>query len=161
MLKVGDKAPDFELEDQDGRKIKLLQWKGTSSLILYFYPKDDTPGCTAQSCSFRDHYEELQKLDVKIVGVSSDSTESHKRFVEKYKLPFTLLSDPKGEARKLYDVKKTFGLIPARVSFIINPKGMITYAYSSQINIQKHVDDALTQLRGLAEQTSFSEKISL
>ena len=148
MLKVGDRAPDFELEDQDGKKIKLLEWKGTSSLILYFYPKDDTPGCTAQSCSFRDHYENLKNLDVKIAGVSSDSTESHKRFATKYKLPFTLLSDVKGEARKLYGIKKTFGLIPARVSFIIDPKGMITYAYSSQINIQKHVDDAIALLEG-------------
>ncbi len=147
MLKIGDKAPDLELKDQTGTTRKLFDIKGDLYCILYFYPKDDTPGCTAESCSFRDNFEDLKKHNACIVGVSSDSAESHEKFAKKYKLPFTLLSDPHGHARKLYDVKHAIGIVPARATFVIDRQGKIIHAFSSQTNVKKHVDDAIKVIK--------------
>lgn len=136
MLKIGDQAPDFNLKDQDGRERSLLEFlnKG-KKILLYFYPKDDTPGCTTEACSFRDGLKDLDKLGLTVIGVSKDSVKSHKKFVEKYKLNFLILSDEELSMIKAYDAygKKKFmgreydGVL--RKSFLINEKGKIEKIY--------------------------------
>ena len=130
MLKEGTKAPDFALADKDGNIVKLEDFAG-KKLVLYFYPKDNTPGCTRQACAFASLYDGFKDRDVAVVGVSKDSTASHKKFAEKYDLPFVLLSDPELEAIKAYDVwqeKKMYGKVSfgvVRTTYVIDEKGMI------------------------------------
>ena len=130
MLKEGMKAPDFALADKDGNIVKLEDFAG-KKLVLYFYPKDNTPGCTRQACAFASLYDGFKDKDVAVVGVSKDSTASHQKFAEKYDLPFVLLSDPELEAIKAYDVwqeKKMYGKVSfgvVRTTYIIDEKGMI------------------------------------
>ena len=130
MLKEGTKAPDFALADKDGNIVKLEDFAG-KKLVLYFYPKDNTPGCTRQACAFASLYDGFKDRDVAVVGVSKDSTASHQKFAEKYDLPFVLLSDPEHEAIKAYDVwqeKKMYGKVSfgvVRTTYIIDEKGMI------------------------------------
>ncbi len=131
MLKIGDKAPDFKGIDQDGREITLKEFKG-KKLVLYFYPKDNTPGCTAEACDLRDNYHRFESLGYKILGVSKDSEKSHKGFIEKFNLPFPLISDKEAEILKSYDAwgRKKFmgkeydGII--RKTFVIDEEGLIT-----------------------------------
>jgi peroxiredoxin Q/BCP len=143
MLNVGALAPDFALPDQDGALIKLSALKNKSNVILFFYPKDNSPGCSMQSCSFRDNYEDFKALNVQIFGISSDSIDSHKAFKKTLNLPFSLLSDTKGEVRKLYGVKNTFGILPGRTTFVIDQNGIIRFTFSSQFHIQHHIDETL------------------
>ena len=130
MLKIGDKAPEFILQDKDGNKVSLKDFKGKRT-VLYFYPKDNTPGCTRQACAFASAYEGFRAKDVAVIGVSKDSTASHVKFAEKYSLPFVLLSDPDLEALKAYGVwqeKKLYGKLSmgvARTTFIIDGNGNI------------------------------------
>ncbi len=130
MLKEGTKAPDFALADKDGNVVKLEDFAG-KKLVLYFYPKDNTPGCTRQACAFASLYDGFKDRDVAVVGVSKDSTASHQKFAEKYDLPFVLLSDPELEAIKAYDVwqeKKMYGKVSfgvVRTTYVIDEKGMI------------------------------------
>ena len=149
MLKIGDMAPDFSLPNQDNAVVKLSDYLGKTSVVIFFYPKDDTPGCTAQSCSFRDRSDEFAKLGVQILGISQDSAESHQKFIGKYQLPYPLLSDVNGSVATLFGVSKTFGLMPGRATFLVDIHGAIQMAYSSQIYIQKHIDDALQVARRL------------
>lgn len=142
-------APDFALPDQHGKIISLADFKGKKNVILYFYPKDDTPGCTAQACTFRDQYEIFQKEGAEVLGVSSDSSKSHSRFSSKHHLPFPILSDEGGVIRKLYKVSSTMGIIPGRVTFVIDKQGMIRNIFSSQFNAKKHVEEALKTLQSL------------
>jgi len=146
MIKIGDKAPDFKGTDQDGKEIKLSDFKG-KKLVLYFYPKDNTPGCTAEACDLRDNYHRFEALGYKIVGVSKDNEKSHKSFIEKFSLPFPLISDKEAEILKAYDAwgRKKFmgkeydGII--RKTFVIDENGVIldiiekvdTKAHSVQI----------------------------
>jgi thioredoxin-dependent peroxiredoxin len=130
LLKEGIKAPDFELKDQDGKKVRLADFKG-KKLVIYFYPKDDTPGCTAEACNIRDNYTELISKGIQVVGISPDDGNSHTKFVAKYKLPFTLLSDPDHIVLELYGAwgeknnygKKYFGVL--RTTYIVSENGMI------------------------------------
>jgi len=116
--------------------------------VVYFYPKDDTPGCTAEACSFRDQFADFQDLGAQIVGISSDSVQSHKNFKEKHQLPYILLADTAGEVRKAFGVKGTlFGLVPGRVTFIFDKKGKLIHEFSSQINVLKHVQEAVAILK--------------
>ena len=130
MLKEGTKAPDFALADKDGNIVKLEDFAG-KKLVLYFYPKDNTPGCTRQACAFASLYDGFKDKDVAVVGVSKDSAASHQKFAEKYNLPFVLLSDPELEAIKAYDVwqeKKLYGKVSfgvVRTTYVIDEKGMI------------------------------------
>ena len=130
MLKEGTKAPAFALPDKDGNIVKLEDFAG-KKLVLYFYPKDNTPGCTRQACAFASLYDGFKDKDVAVVGVSKDSTASHQKFAEKYGLPFVLLSDPELEAIKAYDVwqeKKLYGKVSfgvVRTTYIIDENGMI------------------------------------
>ena len=142
-VEIGSKAPLFSLPDKDGKNVNLKDFIGKKIIVLYFYPKDYTQGCTTQACSFRDRYELFKKADAEVIGVSSDSEEKHQEFSASYQLPFVLLSDVKGEVRKLYRVAKTMGLMPGRVTYIIDKKGIIRHIFSSQFNPKKHIDEAL------------------
>jgi peroxiredoxin Q/BCP len=146
-LQVGDIAPDFELPDQLGKPVRLSHFRGKYA-VLFFYPKDDTTGCTMEACRFRDQFEKFTAAGAEVIGISSDSTDSHSRFASKYKLPFTLLSDRGSNARKLFGVKKTFGIIPGRVTFVIDREGIIRLIFSSQRNPAGHVDEALKTIAG-------------
>jgi peroxiredoxin Q/BCP len=138
----GKPAPDFTLQDQNGTEVTLSSLRGQWT-IVYFYPKDDTPGCTAESCSFRDSYEAFTDVGARVVGISSDSVASHKAFAEKYNLPFTLLADTGGSVRKEWGVGRTLGLIPGRVTYVIDPEGVVKRRFSSQFSPKKHIDEAL------------------
>lgn len=145
----GSLAPDFELTDDSGKQVRLSGFRGKSSVVVYFYPKDETPGCTKEACTFRDQFEVFKKAGAEVIGISSDSVESHKQFKAKYRLPFTLLSDVGGNVRKLYGVKSTFGILPGRVTFIIDKQGVVRKVFSSQLQAARHVDEALNALKGL------------
>ncbi len=146
----GTAAPDFELPDQNGRMVRLSQFRGQRPVVLYFYPKDDTSGCTAEACKFRDDSPGFQAVGAEIIGVSDDSVESHGRFAAKYKLPFMLVSDKGGRVRKLYGVKKTLGIIPGRVTFVIDREGVVRHVFSSQMNATQHVTEALEALKNVS-----------
>jgi peroxiredoxin Q/BCP len=131
-LKAGDKAPDFTAKDQNGKEVSLNDYKG-KNVILYFYPKDDTPGCTAESCDFRDNYQSLLKEGFDVIGVSVDDEKSHKKFETKYSLPFTLIADTDHNIVEAYDVwkeKNMYGkkyMGTARTTFVINGDGVIDH----------------------------------
>lgn len=152
-VKVGDPAPDFTLPDHQGNDVTLSGFLGESNVVLYFYPKDFSPGCTAQACHFRDNYEDFTDMGAVVIGVSGDSPESHKRFVEEHLLPFILLSDGDNEVRKLYGATKGLGLLPGRVTYIIDKKGVVRHVFTSEINMRKHIDEALRILRKLSEES--------
>ncbi len=141
-LVQNSKAPDFSLKNQDGKVVKLSDFKGKKNVVVYFYPKDNTPICTKESCSFRDAFEVFQKMGAEVIGVSGDSVESHKKFIAEHKLPFTLLSDDKGELRKAWGVPKTAGMMPGRVTYVIDKDGVCKHVFSSALDSQKHVDEA-------------------
>lgn len=153
MLEVGKKAPDFELEGSDGKKHKLSDYKG-KYVVLYFYPKDNTPGCSIEAQSFRDTYNDYNDIDAVVLGVSRDSLKSHDKFIEKFNLPFVLLSDEKEEVVKEYDVlkektmfgKKVMGIV--RTTFIINPEGEIIKIYSKP-KTENHGNLVLEELKEL------------
>ncbi|MBW4560889.1 MAG: peroxiredoxin [Mojavia pulchra JT2-VF2] len=149
-VKVGDTAPDFTLPAQNGSTVSLKDFRGKQAVVLYFYPKDDTPGCTAQSCAFRDQYEVFKTAGAEVIGVSGDSNESHQRFAAKYNLPFTLLSDKGNQVRKLYGATTAFGLVPGRVTYIIDQQGVVQYVFDSMFNFQGHVEEALKTLQQLS-----------
>jgi thioredoxin-dependent peroxiredoxin len=146
-VKVGDVAPDFTLTSQSGSPVSLKDFIGQKAIVLYFYPKDDTPGCTAESCAFRDSYEVFKEVGAEVIGVSSDSTQSHQQFANKYNLPFILLSDVGGKLRKLYGVPATFGLLPGRVTYVIDKQGVVKHIFDSQLNFKAHVDESLKVLQ--------------
>ena len=146
-VRVGAKAPDFTLPSQSGEMVRLNDFHG-KPVVLFFYPKDNTPGCTKEVCAFRDDFEEFGKLDADVVGISSDSVESHGAFAHKHDLPFALLSDEGGKVRKLYGVPNTFGLFPGRVTYVIDEQGVVRHIFSSQLGVERHVQGAIEALRG-------------
>jgi len=147
-VNIGSVAPDFTLPSQSGEMVSLKNFLGKRPVILFFYPKDNTLGCTKEVCSFRDSYEELRNLDAEVIGISSDYVDSHKGFAEKHKLPFTLLSDEGSKVRRLYGVPNSFGLFPGRVTYVIDEEGVVRHDFSSQIEAEKHVEEAIQALRG-------------
>jgi peroxiredoxin Q/BCP len=146
QLRVGQSAPDFELPDQTGTPVRLSQFRGQSSLVIFFYPKDDTSGCTKEACGFRDRFEAFQAKGVRILGISSDTTGSHQQFAAKFGLPYSLLSDAGGRVRKLYGVRPTFGVLPGRATFIVDREGVLRHIFSSQFQPERHVEEALQAL---------------
>ena len=148
-VEVGTAAPHFALPSQSGEMVSLEDFLGRKPVVLYFYPKDDTPGCKKEACAFRDDYEQFGGLDAEVVGISSDSVESHRRFAENHGLPFTLLSDEGGNVRRLYGVPNTFGLLPGRVTYVIDRGGMVRHVFSSQLAASRHVEEALEALRAI------------
>jgi len=149
-VSVGDVAPDFTLADQSGTPVRLGDLLGEKSVVLYFYPKDETPGCTIEARAFRDSYDKFSAKDAVVVGVSSDSVRSHGRFARRHNLPFLLLSDPDGAVRRLYGVEKTLGLLPGRVTYVIDQTGTVRHVYSSQLRATRHPREALMVLSALA-----------
>ena len=149
-VNVGDAAPDFSLPDAAGKQVRLSDFRGRKSVVLYFYPKDDTPGCTKEACSFRDNYEAFTDAGAEVIGVSSDSEASHQKFAEKFKLPFTLVADGGGAVRKRYGVPATLGLLPGRVTFVIDRDGVVRHVFNSQLQATQHVAEAMTALRTLS-----------
>jgi peroxiredoxin Q/BCP len=146
-LSVGDKVPEFTLLDQNGDPFNSADYLGKNAMVIYFYPKDDTPGCTKEACSFRDSFEEFTDRDVKVIGISADDVKSHLNFAKKYNLPFTLLADTENEVRKLFGVKSNLmGLIPGRVTYVIDSSGNVIYIFESQLNATKHISESLTAL---------------
>ena len=131
-LKVGDRIPHFELLNQHGELFKSETVLGVKPLVVYFYPKDETPGCTAEACSFRDHYEEFLELGAEVIGISSDGVKSHQKFATRHKLPFVLLSDSKKKVQRLFKLPKIlFGLFTKRITFVIDKDGLVSYVHSS------------------------------
>ena len=150
---VGDPAPDFTLPSANGEPISLSEFRGRCEVVLFFYPKNDTPVCTAEACSFRDSYEAFRDAGVEVIGVSADSVASHRRFVDRHRLPFRLVSDADGALRASYGVPRTWGVFPGRVTYLIDTEGIVRHIVSSQFLPAKHVDEtlrALKQLRGQA-----------
>lgn len=151
-VKTGDHAPDFSLPDQNGQTVSLRDLVSKKIVVLYFYPADFSRGCTAEACSFRDSYEVFKEAGAEVVGVSSQSVDSHRRFAAENTLPFILLSDQNGEVRKLYGVSSSLGLIPGRVTYIIDKKGIVRHVFSSQLNPTKHVEEALHVLKEISNE---------
>jgi len=147
-VREGDAAPDFTSTSHTGETISLSALKG-KWVVLYFYPADDTPGCTAEACSFRDSYEAFTDAGAVVVGVSGNDTTSHTKFADKHRLPFSLLSDTDGALRASYGVKKSLGLLPGRVTFVIDPSGVVRKVFSSQLRATKHIDEALATIRSV------------
>ncbi len=149
ILKIGDDAPTFTLPDSQGNQVNLNDYKG-QWLVLYFYPKDDTPGCTTEACHFRDDFKLLESLGAKVVGVSIDDSFSHKKFAEKYNLPFPLLSDASGEVASRYGALNNFLVIKLakRYTYLINPQGKIAKIYLS-VDTSKHSQEIIEDLKTL------------
>lgn len=154
MLQAGDKAPDFTLKTDKDETIRLSDYKDKSTVVLYFYPKDNTSGCTKEACSFRDHFQDIQRKDTVVLGVSPDSIKSHQNFITKHDLNFTLLSDTEHEVAELYGAwgekkmygRTYFGII--RSTFIIGRDGLIKKAYY-KVKVNGHVEDVLLELEKL------------
>ena len=145
-LAAGAPAPDFTLEDQNGKRVSLADFKGRRNVVVYFYPKDDTPGCTKEACLFRDQFEDFSDVGAEVIGISSDSAASHRAFAAKHELPFTLLSDSDGVVREAFGVPATLGLLPGRVTYVIDKQGVIRHAFNSQLSPARHVAEALQVL---------------
>ncbi len=149
-LSVGSTIPQFSLKDQNGNSFDISSVIGKKNLVIYFYPKDDSPGCTKEACSFRDQFEVFTEADAVIIGISSQSVKSHKEFAEKYRLNYTLLSDEENQVRKLFGVPTNLlGLIPGRVTYVANKQGKVVYLFNSQIKAEQHVSEALKILKEL------------
>lgn len=144
---VGDPVPDVTLLDSRGRTVRLRDLLGNRNVVLFFYPKDGTLFCTREACSFRDAHEEFEGLDADVIGVSSDGPDSHRAFAGKHGLPFLLLSDPDGTARRQFGTGRTLGVIPGRVTYVIDREGIIRDVISSQFRPGKHVEESLRALR--------------
>ncbi len=146
-LKVGIGAPDFTLPSNKDSDFTLSKLRGHKNVVLYFYPKDETIGCTKEACSFRDNYRQFTEMGAEVIGVSSDSVENHRSFAENHRLPFTLLSDQKKQVRKLYGANGKLSVFPGRITFIIDKKGIIRHIFSSQVQPTKHIQEALQILK--------------
>jgi peroxiredoxin Q/BCP len=149
MIAIGENAPDFTLATADGTRVSLGEFLAKGPLVLYFYPKDYTPGCTAEACAFRDAYSVFTDAGAQVLGVSNDSIESHKNFAEKHRLPFPLASDADGSVRASYGIPKTLGLLPGRATFVIDRSGVVRSAFNSQFAPQKHIETALAVVKSL------------
>ena len=147
-IKIGSLVPEFTLPDQNGNDFDLRNVIGKKNLVIYFYPKDETIGCTKEACSFRDKYEAFVKADAMVIGISSQSIDSHKEFSEKYNLPFTLLSDSENTVHKLFGVSTNEkGSIAGRVTFVVDKNGVVIYTFNSLTQPLKHVEEALRILK--------------
>lgn len=146
-LKVGDVVPSFQAKASNGILFESSTIVGQKPVVLYFYPKDDTPGCTQQACSFRDMYEDFTELGAEVIGVSGDSIASHEKFADKYQLPFTLLSDSDKKIRNMFGVPTAlFGLIPGRVTYVLDENGIIRFIFDN-MSAGIHIEKALQFLK--------------
>ena len=147
-VKVGDPAPDFEGPTSNGSRLGLKDFKGKQNVVLYFYPKDDTPGCTREACSFRDNIKPIRDLGAEIIGVSLDSVQSHDKFARKYELPFPLISDKEKNIANAYGVLRDVGLSANRVTFIIGKDGKVAKIFP-KVDVGKHTDEVVAALKEL------------
>lgn len=147
-IQIGNKIPSFTLPNQDGKDFDINAVLGQKNMVIYFYPKDDSPGCTAEACYFQDQFEVFKEADAEVIGISGQSVESHKRFAQKHRLTYTLLSDKGNKIRKLFGVPTSFfGLLPGRVTYVVDKSGKVMYMFNSQTQATKHVDEALKILK--------------
>ena len=146
LLKVGDEAPDLSGTDQNGEKVSLAELRGHSSAVVFFYPKDGSPVCTAEVCAFRDSYERFSEIGAVVIGISGDTKDSHKQFAETHSLPFHLLSDTDGKLRKQFGVARVLGLLPGRETYVIDKEGIVRLAFSAQFASDQHVKQAVEAL---------------
>jgi peroxiredoxin Q/BCP len=146
---VGEIAPEFTLRSSTGEAVALADFRGKAEVVLFFYPKDNTPGCTAEACTFRDSHEAFREAGAVVIGVSSDSADSHRKFAERFGLPFVLLSDADGTLRGRYGVPRTLGFFPGRVTYLIDRDGIVRHIFSSQMQPKRHVAEALEVLERL------------
>jgi peroxiredoxin Q/BCP len=151
-VEIGDRAPDFTLPSQMGDDVTLSEYVGKKNIVLFFYPKDESRGCTREACKFRDSYDVFTSLGAEVLGISSDTVKSHESFATHHGLPFLLLSDENGKVRKLYGVPSTMGIIPGRVTYIIDKKSVIRHIFSSQFKPEKHIEEALKILKNLEKE---------
>ena len=148
-VEKGDQAPDFTLPSHTGEQVSLASFRGNKAVVLFFYPKDGTPMCTKEACSFRDAYEDFVEAGAVVIGVSGDSADSHRSFAVDNRLPFILLADSDGSLRKAFGVPKALGLLPGRVTYVIDKQGVVRYVFSSQMSAERHVTEALKVVREL------------
>lgn len=147
-LAPGDPAPDFERPDQSGAPLRLSSLRG-KPVVLFFYPKDHTPGCTAQACAFRDAYQQFQSAGAEVLGISSGSPDAHASFAQSHRLPFRLIADD-GAIRAAFGVPKTLWLFPGRVTYVLDAQGVIRHVFNSQLQVGRHIQDALAVVQRLA-----------
>jgi thioredoxin-dependent peroxiredoxin len=149
-IKIGDTIPTIVLKDQNDEIFDLKAKTAGKNVVLFFYPKDDSPGCTAQACSFRDQFEDFKDANAEVIGISGQSVESHKKFAEKHRLTYTLLSDEGNKIRKQFGVPTNFfGMIPGRVTYVIDKNGKVVYIFNSQTKVNEHVEKTLAILKEL------------
>jgi peroxiredoxin Q/BCP len=157
-LAVGDSAPDFTLPSSSGGTVTLSELTKTRTVVLFFYPKDDSPGCTAEACGFRDRYEAFAAAGAEVVGISIDSVTSHGQFAAKHRLPMKLLTDGGGTVRELYGVRTTLGVLPGRVTFVIDRDRIVRHAFSSQLRFLGHVEKALAAVLRIESSSPAGER---
>lgn len=150
-LDVGDTAPDFTLTDGTGTQVNLAKMLNAGPAVVFFYPKDNTPGCTQEVCAFRDHMEDFIAAGAQVVGISRDDQQAHEAFSRAHKLSYPLLSDPGGEVAGRFGVGKTLGLMPGRVTFVIGSDHVVHHRHAGQLQIRRHIDSALAHVRALAQ----------
>jgi peroxiredoxin Q/BCP len=147
---VGERAPDFTLPGPAGAPVRLAELLGKGPVVVYFYPKDETLGCTVEACAFRDTFDEFIAAGADVVGISRDDTESHARFAAHHRLPFRLLSDPTGEVHARYGVARQLGIVPERITFVLDRDGIVRHVVSSMVRMRAHVNESLSVVRQLA-----------
>lgn len=147
-IELGDAIPHFTALDTNGKKFDIQEYIGKKPLVIYFYPKDNTPGCIAQACGFRDQYQDFTDLGTEVIGISSDTVDSHDTFAKRYKLPFILLSDTDKKIRKLFGVPSgLLGILPGRVTYVVDPQGKVVFVFDNSINATKHISKALEVIK--------------
>jgi thioredoxin-dependent peroxiredoxin len=151
VVRVGDRAPEFSMPAQAGTQVSLADYRGHQAVVLFFYPKDGTAVCTKEACSFRDAYEDFVQAGAVVIGVSSDSAESHQAFAGRHQLPFLLLADTDGSLRRSFGVPRTLGVLPGRVTYVIDKEGIVRHIFSSQFTADRHVSEALAVIKQLTE----------
>ena len=149
MLAVGSQAPEFEAKLDDGSSFKLSELRGRKNIVLYFYPRDFSGGCTRQACSFRDNYSSVEAYDAVIIGVSADTEESHRRFKEEHNLSFPIIADAGRKVSELYDLRPILGLLRPRVTYVIDKQGVIRAAFQHNVFIARHLGDTLDALANI------------
>jgi peroxiredoxin Q/BCP len=156
-ISIGDQAPNFTLTSQTGKRVSLNDYLGKRAVVVYFYPKDNTPGCTKESCAFRDRYAIFHQAGAEVIGISADSPQSHQQFAGKYDLPFQLLSDTDNQVRKLFGVPNSMWVLPGRVTYVIDRQGIVRHIFNSMLDFQAHVDEALSIIKSLEATDAKSE----
>lgn len=148
-MNVGDWAPEFTLNDQDGKPVSLADFRGKQTVVVFFYPKDESPVCTIEACGFRDMTPSFTEAGAAVLGISSDDSTKHRAFADQYRLSFPLLADTDGAVRRAFEVPSTLWLLPGRVTYVIDRDGIVRMIYDSQIRAQQHVERALEAVRTL------------